>query len=57
MRCDVKGCKHEARWTAVKLFGDRATLRLCDGCRPDVQKRPESLRKLPFFYRVEPIAR
>lgn len=55
MKCDVKGCKHEARWSAVKLFGDRTTLRVCDEHKPDAEKRPPSLRHLPFFYVVEPI--
>jgi hypothetical protein len=33
--CGVKGCKRPARWAATKLYGDRKTLRLCDGCRPN----------------------
>jgi hypothetical protein len=55
MKCDVKGCKHAARWVAHKLFGDRKTLHVCDACKPDPAKRPENLRHLPFFYRVEPL--
>jgi hypothetical protein len=34
MDCDVKGCKRPVRWAAIKLFGDRRTLHLCDDCRP-----------------------
>jgi hypothetical protein len=56
MRCEFKGCKHEARWTARKLWGKGGEIRTCDAHRPDPDKRSESLRHLPFFYRVEPIA-
>jgi hypothetical protein len=55
MICEFKGCEHEAKWEALKLFGDRRTLYLCDEHKPDMEKRPESLRSLPFFYELTPI--
>jgi hypothetical protein len=56
MKCEFTGCKHEARWAAHKLFGKGGYIRTCDEHKPDAEKRPASLRHLPFFYRVEPIA-
>jgi hypothetical protein len=54
-KCEVTGCKHEALWAATKLFGKGGVIRTCDEHKPDADKRPESLRHLPFFYKVEPI--
>jgi hypothetical protein len=56
MKCEFAGCKCEAKWAAVKLFGDRKTLHVCDEHKPDAAKRKESLKHLPFFYEVRPIA-
>lgn len=55
MTCEVRGCKATATWNAAKLFGDRATLHVCDEHKPDAAKRPASLRNLPFFYEVTAI--
>jgi hypothetical protein len=55
MRCEVKGCKADARWTARKLWGTGGSLAVCDEHRPDPANRPDSLKHLPFFYEVAPI--
>lgn len=57
MKCDFTGCKHEAKWQAVKLFGDRKTLHVCDQHKPDASKRPASLKNVPMFYDVQPLPR
>ncbi len=54
-KCFVIGCKNPARWTSQKLYGDGATNLVCDECKPDMAKRPESLRHFPFFYEVRPL--
>ncbi len=54
-KCELSGCKHEAKWAAHKLWGKGGTILTCDEHKPDASKRPESLKKLPFAYRVEPI--
>jgi hypothetical protein len=56
MKCEFSGCKKEARWDARKLWGKGGSIRVCDEHKPDAEKRPESLRKLPSFYDVRPIA-
>jgi hypothetical protein len=56
-KCDFGGCKCAAKWIARKLFGDGGTLRVCEKHKPDPDKRPASLRHLPFFYEVSAIAR
>lgn len=55
MRCEFVGCKHEAKWAAHKLWGKGGTLHTCDKHKPGQRPRPESLKHLPVFYRVEPI--
>ncbi len=52
-RCEFSGCKYEARWLATKLWGKGGTIRTCDDHRPGSLDRPETLRNLPVFYRVE----
>ena len=54
-KCEFSGCKCEARWIATRTYGGRGSIRVCDEHKPDPDKRPESLRHLPFFYKVEPI--
>lgn len=56
MKCEFTGCKHEAKWQAVKLFGDRKTLHVCDQHKPDASKRPASLKNVPMYYEVRSIA-
>jgi len=55
MTCEVKGCNRDAKWDARKLWGKGGSLNICDEHKPDADKRPESLRHLPFFYDVQPI--
>jgi hypothetical protein len=55
MKCEFAGCKHEAQWAALKLWGQGGTLHTCDRHKPGGRKRPESLRHLPSFYDVRPI--
>ncbi len=52
-KCEVHGCKQPARWIAHKLWNKGGAIRVCDGHKPDPAKRPEGLRHLPNFYRVE----
>lgn len=55
-KCEFTGCKHPAHWEARKLFGKGGAIFVCDRHKPDANKRPESLRHLPFFYDVKPVA-
>jgi hypothetical protein len=63
VKCDIKGCKHEAKWAARKLFGDGKVLHTCDGCKPDTAKLGERVRKAMeergikprLWYDVQPI--
>lgn len=54
-RCEVTGCKHEARWAAHKLFGKGGTIRVCDEHRPGSSKSRHSLGHATPFYDVRPI--
>jgi restriction endonuclease Mrr len=56
-RCEVAGCKNEQKWAAYKLWKGHSVsvIYVCDEHKPDPEKRPESLRHLPSFYRVEPL--
>ena len=55
-KCEFTGCKNRPRWSARKLFGKGGTICVCDAHKPDASKRPASLRHLPFFYEVKPLA-
>jgi hypothetical protein len=55
MKCEFSGCKNPATWTAHKLWGKGGTLCTCDKHRPGSRPRPESLKHLPSFYRIEPM--
>ena len=48
--------KRQATVEARKLWGDGGVLLCCDVCKPDMSKRPESQRHLPFFYEVVALA-
>ena len=54
-KCQFSGCKCEAKYAARKLFGKGDTLLVCEKHKPDADKRPASLRHLPFCYDVSPI--
>lgn len=53
--CEFSGCKSKAAWRAHKLWGKGGTLCTCDAHKPGGRERPESLKHLPSFYRVEAI--
>ena len=59
MKCDFCGCRKAAAWRCRKLWdaarGKDQTLFTCDAHKPDPEKRPASLRHLPFFYDVRPL--
>jgi hypothetical protein len=57
IKCEFSGCKCEAHWIAIKLWGKGGSLKVCDEHKPDPDKRPESQQKLPFFYDVQPLRR
>jgi hypothetical protein len=54
-KCEVKGCRNEQKWAAYKLWKGQSVsvIHVCDDHKPDPEKRPEPLRHLPFFYRLE----
>lgn len=54
--CGFSGCKKPAKWACRQLWGKGGTLHTCDEHKPDPGKRPESLKHLPFFYEVKPLA-
>jgi hypothetical protein len=59
MKCEFTGCKHQAKWACRKLWiqtgAPKGVIHTCDKHKPDAEKRPESLRHLPFFYDVQPM--
>jgi hypothetical protein len=55
IKCFSTGCKNPAKYKVTKLFGDKGTFHNCENCKPDINKRPESIRHLPFFYNVQAI--
>ncbi|HYE20946.1 MAG TPA: hypothetical protein VEA69_21045 [Tepidisphaeraceae bacterium] len=57
IKCGFSGCKKPAVWECRKLWGKGGVLFTCDQHKPDASKRPESLRHLPFFYEIKPLAK
>jgi hypothetical protein len=55
MKCGFSGCKANAAFECRKLWGNGGVLFTCVNHKPGSVRRPESLKKLPFFYDVRPI--
>lgn len=51
-KCFVTGCSNKATHLVTPLF-DAPIMKMCDHCKPDINKRPAALKNMPFTYRVE----
>lgn len=56
MKCDFySGCKCEAKWRVLHLWGQRIVRHACDKHKPGQRERPDGLKKLPAFYECTPV--
>lgn len=53
-KCFLTGCKNPVAFE-VKPKWDHPIFCTCAEHKPDIMKRPEALRSMPFFYDVTPI--
>jgi hypothetical protein len=56
MKCNFySGCKCEATWRVLHLWGKQIVRYSCDKHKPGQAKRPEALKGLRSFYECTPI--
>jgi len=51
--CYMHNCRCTPIYSVTQLWGNQLKMVSCEKHKPDVSNRPESLKKLPFFYKVE----
>lgn len=52
MKCGFVNCKCPAVYVITQTVGKKQSLPVCENHKPDVNKRPPSLRHIPLFFDI-----